>query len=516
MSILKVAKKLKISNEDLFLYGDDKAKIKYENFNHLKERANLVLVTAINPTKAGEGKTTVSIGLADALALKREKVCLALREPSLGPVFGMKGGATGGGKASIIPSEDIDLHFTGDFHAITSANNLLCAVIDNHIYQGNELDIQRVVFSRCLDMNDIVLKGNNKAKDRDEGFIITAASEIMAVLCNSLDMEDLKRRLGNIIVGFNSKEMPVYAKDLKVQNAMAKLLKDAINPNLVQTLEGTPAIVHLGPFANIAHGCNSIRATKLARRLSKWTITEAGFGADLGAEKFIDFKCRKYGLNPNAVVLVVTIKALKLHGEEENGGLTAIKIGFENARKHIDNIQKVWNKPCIVAINKFDGDTEEELAYVKSLCEKAGAKAEVVSVFQNGGKGAINLASLVMEVCSKQNTELKFAYNINDNIKTKCEDLAKNIYGAKKVIFSEQAKEDLKLIKKLKLDDLPIIVAKTQYSFSSDAKLVNAPKNFDFVIQRFEIRGGAEFIVAIAGDMLLMPALNKRPRAIKM
>ncbi|MBR1985039.1 MAG: formate--tetrahydrofolate ligase, partial [Clostridia bacterium] len=362
----------------------------------------------------------------------------------------------------------------------------------------------------------IVLKGNNKAKDRDEGFIITAASEIMAVLCNSLDMEDLKRRLGNIIVGFNSKEMPVYAKDLKVQNAMAKLLKDAINPNLVQTLEGTPAIVHLGPFANIAHGCNSIRATKLARRLSKWTITEAGFGADLGAEKFIDFKCRKYGLNPNAVVLVVTIKALKLHGEEENGGLTAIKIGFENARKHIDNIQKVWNKPCIVAINKFDGDTEEELAYVKSLCEKAGAKAEVVSVFQNGGKGAINLASLVMEVCSKQNTELKFAYNINDNIKTKCEDLAKNIYGAKKVIFSEQAKEDLKLIKKLKLDDLPIIVAKTQYSFSSDAKLVNAPKNFDFVIQRFEIRGGAEFIVAIAGDMLLMPALNKRPRAIKM
>ena len=519
MNIVKVAKKLNIKKSELLPFGDDKAKITKTKGN---KNGKLVLVTAINPTPSGEGKTTVSIGLADALNLRRKKVCLALREPSLGPVFGMKGGATGGGMSSIIPSQEINLHFTGDFHAITSANNLLCAMIDNHIYQGNILEIERVCFNRCLDVNDralrdIILVGDGKhSQDRREVFNITAASEIMAIMCVAKDIKDLEKRLGDIIIGYNKSQKPVYAKDLKAETAMTILLKDAFYPNLVQTLIGTPAIVHCGPFANIAHGCNSIVATNLALSLADYVITEAGFGADLGAEKFLDFKCRNNNLNPNAVVLVATIKALKHHGESEDEKL-ALEKGIDNLYRHIDNLKNVFSQNVIVAINKWNDDSEEDLNFVKESVQKnKGVKAILVDVWSQSGKGALALADEIIEVCKKDAPTLTFSYNLGDSIEKKCRDIATKVYGAKAIKLTEKAEKDIKEINSLKLSNLPIIIAKTQYSFSDNAKLLNAPKDFTLEIKEFQIRNGAGFIVAIAGNMLLMPGLNKTPRAVKM
>ena len=517
MKIENVAKKLKLKTNEIEFYGKDKLKI---NKKPGKQKGKLILVTAINPTPAGEGKTTVSIGLADALNLRKKKVCLALREPSLGPVFGMKGGATGGGMSSVIPSDEINLHFTGDFHAITSANNLLCAMIDNHIYQGNKLNIKKVVFNRCLDVNDralrnIIIVGDKKHNDdRKEAFNITAASEIMAIMCVAEDIDDLKDRLGRIIVAYDENGKVIYAKDLKAQDAMAILLKDALKPNLVQTLIGTPAIVHCGPFANIAHGCNSIIATRLALSLSDYVVTEAGFGADLGAEKFLDFKCRVSGLNPDAVVLVVTIKALKLHGENEDENI-ALQNGLQNAIKHIENLKNIFNQNVIVAINKFTDDKSEELDFVKAEIEKLGTKAVVVDVWTVSGKGALNLADEIVEVTKKSNT-LKYSYELNDSIEEKCKKICTKVYGAKDVKFTEKALENLKEIQSLSLSNLPVIIAKTQYSLSDNAKLLGRPENFEVTIKELQIRNGAGFIVAIAGDMLLMPGLPKTPRAVKM
>lgn len=524
--IKTVAKKLGIQEDKLEFYGKYKAKIDDKN---LDTKGKLVLVTAINPTSAGEGKTTVSIGLADAFTELKQSVCLALREPSLGPVFGVKGGATGGGYSQIVPMEDINLHFTGDFHAITSANNLLCSYLDNHIFQGNALSIDpdKVVFNRCLDINDRALRdvvvggGAKNGTPRRERFNITAASEIMAILCLSKDLEDLKGRLGNILVAYTTKNKPVYAKDLLVHEAMAILLKDAIKPNLVQTLAHTPAIVHGGPFANIAHGCNTIIATKMAMTHAKYTITEAGFGADLGAQKFLDTKCRVANLKPNAVVIVATIKALKLHGGEDKNNLkqenvSAVKKGMANLERHVKNILNVYSLPCVVAINKFTSDTEAEIDVVKKGVEKLGVKAIVADVWGKGGKGTIDLAKEVMALCEKDNSTFKFSYDTNDKIKKKIKDIATKIYGAGKVTYSEKALADMKDIEKLKKDNLPIIIAKTQYSFSDDQTLLGAPKGFELNIRELQLRNGAGFIVAVAGNMLLMPGLSKTPAGEKM
>lgn len=524
--IKTVAKKLGINEDELEFYGKYKAKISEKN---LDPKGKLVLVTAINPTSAGEGKTTVSIGLADAFTELKQSVCLALREPSLGPVFGIKGGATGGGYSQIVPMEDINLHFTGDFHAITSANNLLCSYLDNHIFQGNALSIdpEKVVFNRCLDINDRALrdieicKGAKNGTPRKERFNITAASEIMAILCLSKDLEDLKERLGNILVAFTTKNKPVYAKDLLVHEAMAILLKDAIKPNLVQTLAHTPAIVHGGPFANIAHGCNTIIATKMAMTHAKYTITEAGFGADLGAQKFLDTKCRVAGLKPNAVVIVATIKALKLHGGEDKNNLKqenvlAVKKGMANLERHVKNISNVYSLPCVVAINKFLTDTDAEIEIVKKGVEKLGVKAIVADVWGKGGKGTIDLAKEVISLCGKDNSTFKFSYDTNDKIKKKIKDIATKIYGAGKVTYSEKALSDMKDIEKLGKDKLPIIIAKTQYSFSDNMALIGAPKGFELNIRELQLRNGAGFIVAVAGSMLLMPGLSKTPAGEKM
>lgn len=517
MNIKEVAKKLNLNENEIEFYGSDKAKI---NKQCSEQKGKLILVTAINPTPAGEGKTTTSIGLADALAIRKKNVCLALREPSLGPVFGMKGGATGGGMSSVIPSDEINLHFTGDFHAITSANNLLCAMIDNHIYQGNALGITEVVFNRCLDVNDralrnIVIKGDGKHySDRSEVFNITAASEIMAIMCVATDIEDLKQKLGNITVAYAG-DKPVYARDLQAETAMTILLKDAIKPNLVQTLIGTPAIVHCGPFANIAHGCNSILATKLALSLSDYVVTEAGFGADLGAEKFLDFKCRIANLQPNAVVLVVTIKALKLHGQDGDE-FKALQKGMENANKHIENLTKVFNQNLIVAINKFTDDNTSDLDYVKTEIEKKGISAYVVDVWTQTGTGALNLADAIIAECEKPVPELTYSYDLSETIEEKCTNIATKVYGAKDVHFSAKALQNIEEIKSLHLENLPIIIAKTQYSLSDNAKALNRPKDFTVEIKQLQVRTGAGFIVAIAGNMLLMPGLPKEPRAVKM
>lgn len=526
MPIQKIAKKLKIKESSLEYFGKFKAKICHEK---LDPKGKLILVTAINPTSAGEGKTTVSIGLADAFTCLKKSVCLALREPSLGPVFGIKGGATGGGFSQVVPMEDINLHFTGDFHAITSANNLLCSYVDNHIFQGNKLSIdpKRVVFNRCLDINDRALRSVEVCKSskneipREEHFNITAASEIMAILCLSNDFEDLKERLGNILVAYTSKNKPVFARDLKVHEAMAILLKDAIKPNLVQTLAHTPAIVHGGPFANIAHGCNTIIATKMAMSKAKYTITEAGFGADLGAQKFLDTKCRVAGLKPNAVVVVATVKALKLHGGEDKENLKienveAVKKGLPNLEKHVKNMLNVYHLPCVVAINKFTTDTDAEIGVIKEKIEKLGVKAIVADVWGQGGKGTIELANEVISLCEKDNSGFTFSYDTNDKIKTKIKNIATKIYGAGKIEYSEKALKDIKDIEKLEKDKLPIIIAKTQYSFSDDQKLLGAPKNFDFHIRELQLRNGAGFIVAIAGNMLLMPGLGANPAGEKM
>ena len=523
--IRTVAARLGLKEDDLELYGKYKAKINLLNFS---PKSKLVLVTAINPTASGEGKTTVSIGLADAMKKIGKKVCLALREPSLGPVFGIKGGAAGGGYAQVVPMADINLHFTGDIHAITAANNLLCAMIDNHIFRGNALDIQTVHFHRCMDMNDRALRditldcpaGNMKGCEsysRKESFSITAASEVMAILCLARDIADLKTRLGNIVVGENSKGEYVHARDLNAHGAMATLLKDAINPNLVQTLEGTPAIVHGGPFANIAHGCNSVRATLAAMSLADYAVTEAGFGADLGAEKFLDAKCRIAGTQPDCVVVVATVKALKLHGGADKGALAnedvaALKRGLPNLLKHVENVKSVYNKPVVVAMNRFATDTPAEIEAVMSACAETGAKAVFTDVFLKGGAGGEELAREVVKACEIK-SELRFAYDLNDDIKTKIHGVVTNVYGGDGAEYSPLAEQKIAALESRGVKGLPVIIAKTQYSLSDDPALLAAPKNFKIYVRDVEYRGGAGFVVAIAGSVMLMPGLGKTPSA---
>ncbi|MDR0850448.1 MAG: formate--tetrahydrofolate ligase [Christensenellaceae bacterium] len=521
--IEKIAKKLGIAQGELIKYGEYKAKVITKPG---ALRGKLVLVTAINPTSAGIGKTTVSIGLADALNRMKHKTVLALREPSLGPVFGIKGGATGGGYAQIVPMEDINLHFNGDFHAFTCANNLLCSLIDNHIFQGNQLNIDpnKILFHRCLDLNDRALRriicSNGDENARPDSFSITAASEIMAIMCLSENLTELKERLSSIIVALTRDGKPVFARDLNSENAMAILLKDAIYPNLVQTLEGTPALVHCGPFANIAHGCNSITATKLGLSLGDFVITEAGFGADLGAEKFFDLKCRVGKLRPDAVVLVCTVRALKLHGGVVESELTkenvrAVKLGLSNLTAHIKTIKEVFKLPLVVTINKYETDTNSEVNTIKRAVTKLGVPCAVNDVFKLGGRGGKLLAKEVLSLCEKGGS-FEFAYDLNQTIEQKIESIAQKVYGAKGVIFEQKAKEAVKTINKLGFDKLPVIIAKTQYSLSDNPKLLGAPKNFEITIRDIEIRAGAGFLVAIAGSIMLMPGLSKTPAAINM
>ena len=523
--IREIAAKLGLAEDDLELYGKYKAKI---NVKKVDPRSKLVLVTAINPTASGEGKTTVSIGLADGMSRIGKKVCLALREPSLGPVFGIKGGAAGGGYAQVVPMADINLHFTGDLHAITAANNLLCAMIDNHIFRGNELGIKHVYFKRCMDMNDRALRnitlhnaaGNMKgcvSYEREEGFEITAASEVMAILCLARDLKDLKKRIGDIVVGVNAEGGYVRARDLKADGAMTTLLKDAIKPNLVQTLEGTPAIVHGGPFANIAHGCNSVRATYTAMTLADYTVTEAGFGADLGAEKFLDTKCRVAGIQPDCVVIVATVKALKLHGGADKAGLTeenlaALRAGLPNLLKHVENVVNVYKKPVVVAMNRFATDTQAEIDEVLSACEKAGAKAVFTDVFLKGGEGGVELAKAVIKACDIP-SELHYSYNLSDPVVKKVNDIVKNIYGGEGADFSELALSKIAEIESKGIKDLPVIIAKTQYSLSDDPKKLARPEGFRIYVRDVVYKGGANFIVAVAGEIMLMPGLSKVPCA---
>ena len=528
-NISNIAKKVKIKEDDLELYGKYKAKISPKVFEKLKEKKNgkLVLVTAINPTPLGEGKTTVAIGLADGLNKLNKNAVLALREPSLGPVFGIKGGATGGGYAQVAPMEDINLHFTGDIHAITAANNLLSAMIDNHIFSGNDLKIKRVIWKRCLDLNDralrkveIGLSNEKNMTPRMDGFDITVASEVMAILCLAENLEDLKRRLGNIIIGYNEEDKPVFARDLKAEGAMAVLLKDAINPNLVQTLEGTPAIIHGGPFANIAHGCNSIRATRLALKLGDYVITEAGFGADLGAEKFLDIKCRKAKLEPDCVVCVATLKALKYHGgakkeEVKEKNIEALEIGIHNLLRHIDNLQNKFNQNVIVAINRYKEDTIEEIEFLEKKLKEVNVQMSLTEVWAKGGEGAIDLADKVSKLVENK-TELKYMYDLNDSIKDKIGKVAEKVYGAVGVTYSEEAEEQIKEIENLKLDkNFPVCIAKTQYSFSDDPKNLLCENEYEIHIKEIIIKNGAEFIVAIAGKIMTMPGLPKVPAAEK-
>lgn len=517
--ISKIAKKLKLKKNDLVLFGDNIAKIKKAPTP--KKEGKLILVTAMTPSSAGIGKTTLSIGLADALQQLKKRSCLALREPSLGPVFGIKGGATGGGKSQVIPMANINLHFTGDMHAITSANNLLCSMIDNHIYHDNTLNIDqnKILFHRCLDINDRALR-DTKIGGRKEVFSITAASEIMAIMCLAKDLDDLKNRLDNIIVALDTNDNPVYAKDLKASDAMAILLKDAMMPNLVQTLEGTPAIIHLGPFANIAHGCNSITATKTAMNLADYTITEAGFGSDLGGEKFIDIKCRLANISPNAVVIVATIQALKLQGgcAKENLKEESVETmleGIHNLVKHVDNIRNVFKLPAIVAVNKYSTDTDAEIEALEDKLNQLGIEYALCSSWAEGGQGCLNLAKKVIELCEIK-SNMKYAYSLNDSVQEKTLSISQKIYGAKDVVYSEKAKKMLEFIEKHKLSKLPIVMAKTQYSFSDDKNLLNAPTNFKIHIRDIEIRNGAGFIVALTEDIMLMPGLSKEPAATKM
>ena len=517
----KIAAKLGLKEEQIEHYGKYKAKI---TADFSARKGKLVLVTAINPTASGEGKTTVSIGLADGMSRIGKKVCLALREPSLGPVFGIKGGAAGGGYAQVVPMEDINLHFTGDLHAITAANNLLCAMLDNHIFRGNELDIdpEKIYFRRCLDMNDrslrnITIGQKGEGVEREEHFEITAASEIMAILCLATSLKDLKRRIGNIIVGENRKGEYVYARDLKAEGAMTVLLKDAVKPNLVQTLEGTPAIVHGGPFANIAHGCNSIIATYTALSLADWVVTEAGFGADLGAEKFLDTKCRVAGIQPDCIVIVATVKALKLHGGADKANLAqedlaALEKGMPNLYKHIENMKNVYRKPVVVAMNRFATDTPAEIEAVMRGVAQAGAQAVFTDVFLKGGEGGEELAKAVC-AAAQEKSELHFPYDLNDPIKKKISDVVKNVYGGAGVTFSELAEEKIADAEKRGYGKLPVIIAKTQYSLSDDAKLLARPTGFTVHVRDIIVKGGAEFVVAVAGSIMLMPGLGKHPAA---
>ena len=524
--ISKVAEGIDITEDELELYGKYKAKISSEINEKIKNKKDgkLVLVTAMSPTPLGEGKTTISISIADGLRKIGKKSILALREPSLGPVFGIKGGATGGGHAQVAPMEDINLHFTGDIHAITAANNLLSAMIDNHLYHGNGLEIEKVVWKRCVDLNDRQLRvvdtglsEENKIVPRKDAFDITVASEVMAILCLATDIDDLKVKLGNILIGYNRNQEPIYAKDLKAEGAMAVLLKDALKPNLIQTLEHTPAIIHGGPFANIAHGCNSVIATKMALKLADYCITEAGFGADLGAEKFLDIKCRKANLKPDAVVCVATIKALKYNGgvSKENvkeEDMNALELGMKNLYKHIQNIHDKFGLNIIIAINKYNTDTNQEIEFVKNELNKKGIPSSVVESWANGGDGAIDIAKQLVELVEKPE-EFKYTYDLNDSIKEKIDKVATIIYGAGSVAYSDEALANIKKIEELGYSKLPICIAKTQYSFSDDAKNLNCPEGFEFNIRNVELKAGAGFIVVLAGKIMTMPGLPKVPAA---
>lgn len=520
-NITEIAKIVGIENK-IELYGSNKAKISLDLLNK-KRNSKLILVTAINPTPMGEGKTTVSISLNDALCKLGKKSILALREPSLGPVFGVKGGATGGGYAQVIPMEDINLHFTGDFHAITTANNLLCSVIDNHIYQGNALNIDKVIFKRCLDLNDRQLRVINtglskekNTKERIDGFDITAASEIMAILCLSKDLNDLKRRIGNIVIGYDTKGKEITAEMLKVEGAMTVLLKDAIKPNLVQTLEGNPCIIHGGPFANIAHGCNSVIATNIAMSLGDITVTEAGFGADLGAEKFLDIKCRNINTHPDAVVLVATIRSLKYHGGMPKEDITKESIdylekGMNNLYRHIHNLKEVYGLNVVVAINRFSTDTDKEINYLEEELNKIDIDYAVTNGYLLGSDGSIDLAKKVLDNISKPNN-FNYAYDINDSIKEKIYKVSTKIYGAKGVEYSETALEKLSLLEE-KYNNVPICIAKTQYSLSDDPKNLDPKKDYNIHVTDLVLKSGAEFIVVLTGDIMTMPGLPKVPNS---
>lgn len=526
--ISKIAEKLGLEDDDLEPYGKYKAKITKEAFQKVKDKKNgkLILVTAINPTPLGEGKTTMAIGLADGLRRKKKNAVLALREPSLGPVFGIKGGATGGGYSQIAPMEDINLHFTGDLHAITSANNLLSSLIDNHIFNGNELEIEKVTWKRCVDLNDrqlrVVQTGLSKEKnmkERTDGFDITAASEVMAIFCLAKDQKDLQRRLGNIVIGYNKKGEIVRAKELHAEGAMAVLLKDAMDPNLVQTLEGTPAIVHGGPFANIAHGCNSVIATKFALKLGDYVVTEAGFGADLGAEKFLDIKCRVADLKPDAVVCVATLKALKYNGgvpkelvKEEN--VEAVKKGMPNLLKHVQNLKEQFGLNVIVAINKHPFDTEAEIQCLEKTLEEKKIQLSLVESWEKGGEGAEDLAEKIINLVEEKEN-FQFIYETEDPIQTKLEKVAKKIYGAENVEYSEEALQTIQRIEALGFGNFPVCIAKTQYSLSDDPKNLACKEPFTIHINEVILKGGAEFIVAITGKMMTMPGLPKVPAAEK-
>ena len=527
--ITEIAKIAGIDDKYLELYGNHKAKIDY---NLLRETegapGKLILVTAINPTPAGEGKTTTTVGLADGLKKLGKNVMVALREPSLGPVFGVKGGAAGGGHAQVVPMEDINLHFTGDFHAIGAANNLLAAMLDNHIQQGNALgiDVKRIVWKRCVDMNDRQLRnvvdglgGKMQGVPREDGFDITVASEVMAVLCLASDIMDLKARLGRMVVAYTYDDQPVTAKDLKADGAMAALLKDALKPNLVQTLEGTPALVHGGPFANIAHGCNSVMATKIAMRLGDYTVTEAGFGADLGAEKFLDIKCRLAGLKPDAVVVVATVRALKNHGgvpkaELNNENLTALEAGMPNLLRHVSNIKDVYGLPCVVAINAFPTDTAAELKLVEDKCRELGVNVALSEVWAKGGEGGIALAEEVVRLCECENN-FRFAYDTEDSIEKKLNDICKRVYHADGVALTAGAKKQMAQLEAQGFGKMPICMAKTQYSFSDDQTLLGAPEGFTVTVRNLKVSAGAGFLVALTGDIMTMPGLPKVPAAEK-
>ena len=524
--ITKIAEEMNIQEDQLEQYGKYKAKISPEVYQNLKDKKDgkLILVTAINPTPLGEGKTTMAIGLADGLRKIGKNAVLALREPSLGPVFGIKGGATGGGHSQIAPMEDINLHFTGDIHAITSANNLLSAMIDNHIYFGNELGFDRVVWKRCVDLNDrqlrVVNTGLSQEKNivpRMDGFDISVASEIMAIFCLATDINDLKRRIGNIIVGYTKENKPITARDLKADGAMTVLLKDAINPNLVQSLEQTPAIVHGGPFANIAHGCNSIIATKLALKLGDYVVTEAGFGADLGAEKFLDIKCRKANLKPDAVVCVATIKALKYHGgmpkeDIKNESIEYLAKGFENLERHIDNLKNRYGLNVIVAINKYTHDTEAEIKFLQEKLQEKGINLSLVESWEKGGEGAKDLAQKIVDLVQEP-SDFKFAYELNETIENKIKAVAQKIYGAEDIEFTDEAKLHIKEIEDLGYSNLPVCIAKTQYSFSDDPKNLECKEPFNIHVQDVVLRAGAEFIVVLTGKIMTMPGLPKIPSA---
>ena len=529
--ITQIAQHLEIPEDELELYGKYKAKISLNYWNSTlskQENGKLILVTAINPTPAGEGKTTTSIGLGDALHKLGHKTAIALREPSLGPCFGMKGGAAGGGYAQVVPMEDINLHFTGDFHAITSAHNLLAAIIDNHIQQGNalDLDVRRITWKRVVDLNDRALRniicglgGKAHGVPRETGFDITVASEMMAILCLTSDLEDMKKRLGNIIIGYTRSGRPVRAEELNATGALTLLFKDAIKPNLVQTLEGTPALIHGGPFANIAHGCNSVMATKYALKMADYTITEAGFGADLGAEKFLDIKCRFTGFKPDAVVIVATIRALKMHGglaktELATENIEALKKGMTNLAKHIENIQK-FGLPIVVAINAFPTDTENELQELKALCESMGASVSISEAWAKGGEGAIDLAQKVIEATEKP-SNFQYMYDINDSIKDKINAIATKIYGADGVNYTPAVEKTIAEFEAEGLDKMPICMAKTQYSLSDDQFKLGAPTGFKITVRELRISAGAGFIVALTGNILTMPGLPKKPAAENM